>query len=259
MDYRMLIGVHRIPANTRQNLPKDPTSLEEDIVKSKSVREILFKKANMRGVTSTTPADESNSSFDDFDKFDPYLNEDDTSFLDGVNQNKNRTEIGPTTSINEMDIVVLKLKKEYATEQMYWPFHKYYDIQGNRRMCPSYTYQISSQIQIKSQQTSSDGNGLADVTCENGTDETKHSKAQKVQWDLSSFDVPISKQRDSGIYMDVSGETLSIEHSKHSGEIQLCEGKIFYMGIIDILQQFNIKKGLKPNTEGVEILYYLLN
>jgi len=59
--------------------------------------------------------------------------------------------------------------------------------------------------------------------------------------------------------MDVSGETLSIEHSKHSGEIQLCEGKIFYMGIIDILQQFNIKKGLKPNTEGVEILYYLLN
>jgi len=100
----MLIGVHRIPANTRQNLPKDPISLEEDIVKSKSVREILFKKANMRGVTSTTPADESNSSFDDFDKFDPYLNEDDTSFLDGVNQNKNRTEIGPTTTINEMDI-----------------------------------------------------------------------------------------------------------------------------------------------------------
>jgi len=58
----------------------------------------------MRGVTSTTPADESNSSFDDFDKFDPYLNEDDTSFLDSVNQNKNRTEIGPTTTINEMDI-----------------------------------------------------------------------------------------------------------------------------------------------------------
>lgn len=140
----MLIGAHRIPAKTRQNLPKDPTSLEEDIVKSKSVGEILFKKANTWGVTSMTPTDESNSAFDDFDKFDPYLNEDDTSFLDGVSQNKNRTEIGPTTSINEMDIVVLKLKKEYATEQMYWPFHKYYNIQGNRRMCPSYTYQISS-------------------------------------------------------------------------------------------------------------------
>jgi len=128
---------------------------------------------------------------------------------------------------------------------MHWPFHKYYDVRGNRRICPSYTCQISCQIQIKSQQTSSDGNGLADVTCEKGADETEHSKAHKVQWDLSSFDVPISKRRDSGINMDVSGEILLIEHSNHSGQIQLCEGKIFHMGIIDILQQFNIKKRIE--------------
>jgi len=244
MDYSMLIGVHRIPAKTRQNLPKDSSSRREDITNSKSIREILLKKthahSSIRGLkdkTSVTPLDESNS-FDDVDRFDPYLDDDDASYLDGVNQDNNYTEMDPTLSITEMDIDVLKLKKEYATEQMYWPFHKCYDIQGNRRMYPSYTYQISRQIQMKSQQTSSNGNGLANVIM-NGNDETENSK-------ISTFDVPLSKRRDSGFCMDVSGiETLLTEQSNHNGKKPLYEGKIFYMGIIDLLQQFNIRKRIE--------------
>jgi hypothetical protein len=41
--------------------------------------------------------------------------------------------------------------------------------------------------------------------------------------------------------MDTTGFDMPMKVTVH-GQEQLCEGKIFYMGIIDILQQYNVRK-----------------
>ena len=61
---------------------------------------------------------------------------------------------------------------------------------------------------------------------------------------MLAFEKPLSYRKDGGFMMDTSRTELpmklSVPGAPHS--VDYCDGKIFYMGIIDILQQFNIRK-----------------
>jgi 1-phosphatidylinositol-4-phosphate 5-kinase len=45
--------------------------------------------------------------------------------------------------------------------------------------------------------------------------------------------------------MDTSGLSLPLLAKEASGEERYCDGKIFYMGIIDILQEYTARKSLE--------------
>ena len=62
---------------------------------------------------------------------------------------------------------------------------------------------------------------------------------------LPGFVAPVSNRKDQGLEMDVSGLTGALPMRRVDaklGKIQYYDGKIFYMGIIDVLQQFSIRK-----------------
>ena len=72
------------------------------------------------------------------------------------------------------------------------------------------------------------------------------SRASSHKWPVPKFAVPISNRKDGGLVMDVSGFDLPLRRvDAKMGKIQYYEGKIFYMGIIDVLQQFNIRKRIE--------------
>merc|ERR1712087_1056464 len=60
-----------------------------------------------------------------------------------------------------------------------------------------------------------------------------------------NFVTPLSNRIDRGLAMDTNGIELPQTHGLGGGNEIVYEGKIFYMGIIDILQQFNVRKRLE--------------
>mmetsp|Transcript_21720 Transcript_21720/g.26634 ORF Transcript_21720/g.26634 Transcript_21720/m.26634 type:complete len:545 (+) Transcript_21720:763-2397(+) len=103
-------------------------------------------------------------------------------------------------------------KKELAIEKNFWPFHRYYEMNGQHRMRP-----IPETFHYK---------GLED-----------ESASKYENQELKNFDEPLSNRKDGGLTMDVADLTLplNVTIGKHQ---QKCEGKIFYLGIIDILTQY---------------------
>mmetsp|Transcript_52839 Transcript_52839/g.78748 ORF Transcript_52839/g.78748 Transcript_52839/m.78748 type:complete len:1000 (-) Transcript_52839:110-3109(-) len=160
-----------------------------------------------------------------FNTYEQYFDDDeDWSYLDGAassQRNLNELHFSPSAD-SEADSAQIKKRKdvefkmEEATKQMFWPFHRLYNIQGRRRMVP-----LSDEKETQ---------------VVNGNEQEKQAK-----WVLPDFVKPISDRKDGGLMMDVSGLELPIK-LEGMGRTQLCEGKIFYMGIIDVLQQFNTRK-----------------
>jgi hypothetical protein len=70
------------------------------------------------------------------------------------------------------------------------------------------------------------------------------SLASGTRCDLPSFERPLSNRKDGGFMMDTTTINLPLKMcvSGAPNMVEYCDGKIFYMGIIDILQQFNIRK-----------------
>merc|ERR1719428_2506382 len=52
--------------------------------------------------------------------------------------------------------------------------------------------------------------------------------------------------------MDTTGLEKPIMFKSNTGKEHRCEGKIYYMGIIDILQQFNTRKRIETGYHRVE-------
>ena len=156
-----------------------------------------------------------------------YDEEDDNSYLEGSEEFKrvhNRALANTgRSSLKHVESCGSKLedierKKLQTVEQIYWPFHRYYDINGLRRMVPA---QCSVCNKV-------------DCSCEKSSEFLAGLK-------IPSFEPPLSSRKDGGLMMDTTGFDLPMKVTFHGNE-QLCDGKIFYMGIIDILQQYNIRK-----------------
>jgi hypothetical protein len=141
-------------------------------------------------------------------------------------------------------------RKEIAIEQSYWPFHRHYEINGQRRVVP---------IDPKYIKPSGSDNLAsiieADTNCSSCLGDPKDYDADlaaaRSQWQLNDFEKPISDRKDGGLAMDVTGIDLPL--TVVSGKkAQQCDGKIFYMGIIDVLQQFNVRKRLEAKYRRIK-------
>jgi hypothetical protein len=122
----------------------------------------------------------------------------------------------------------VELKKEQTIEQIYWPFHRFFDINGLRRMEPKACFRC----------------GDHPCSCEG------HVKLATA-WKIPEFTPPLSNRKDGGLMMDTSSLTQPMIFHGPKGD-RLYEGKIFYMGIIDILQQYNVRKRVETSIRKVE-------
>jgi len=155
--------------------------------------------------------------------------EDDCSYLEGSKQynEKYARKLHAQQQHPKYDDV--EMKKEQTIEQIYWPFHRFYDINGHRRMKAKECYRCDQYP----------------CTCEGVSDLIK-------AWNIPEFTPPLSDRKDGGLMMDMSGmESPLVFHGKQ-GDMQY-EGKIYYMGIIDILQQYNARKRVETTYRKVEV------
>lgn len=144
-------------------------------------------------------------------------------------------------------------RREIAIEQNYWPFHRHYELNGDRRL-----------LQLRSSAQESDDPDGVDKKVSTEEDEIGCSKClgspddfdidmdevrEKIK--LDDFVLPISNRKDGGLPMDVSGMELPLKVSA-GGKTMECDGKIFYLGIIDILQQFNGRKRLEARWRVIQ-------
>jgi len=116
----------------------------------------------------------------------------------------------------------VEMKKTLTAKQMFWPFHRFYDINGRRRMIPARCPQCEEIA------CTCDGNGGA-----------------LQRWRVPPFVQPLSDRKDGGFMMDTTGFKKPLRMLGTNGPMIKCENKIFYMGVIDILQQYNIRKRLE--------------
>jgi len=138
--------------------------------------------------------------------------DDDNSFLP-----KEENEGSDLNDPHRSTSTIMEWRKERATEQMYWPFHRFYDIRGRRRMEPMRSAAESAP-------------------------ESRH-EGRMISWQIPNFDPPISNRKDAGFLMDTEHIKLPLAiYANTEKGPQYCDGKIFYMGIIDVLQQFNVRK-----------------
>jgi len=266
MDYSMLIGVHNISHRTTKTKQRENAS---------SNRALPTEEGDDQTYSSI---DASNATLDRFLNVD-----DDDSYLEGYNPKGSKardTRVAyETSSISDEAVKTVCVVKspdnidddslskgtnlgrdamvEKAIEDMYWPFHRFYDIQGLRRTKP-----IREDLVAPPEAKKEKGpNETTLKTHEKETffeafnaSELEHivsikecslvSMANCKRYDIANFEEPLSYRKDEGFMLDTNGINLPLKMpvpgAPHIAEY--CDGKIFYIGIIDILQQFNIRK-----------------
>lgn len=246
MDYSMLIGVHNI-SHRNTKTPLKP----------------VIQRSRSRTLPNDDGDDCSSSSFDASNPscLDHFLDfDDEESYLDGVHNHKgskSRVESDASTVTsgeamrtarvvkslsvegrNEMDELV-----EKAIEEMYWPFHRFYDVHGLRRMnaLPNFPEASSGTEPKESDKQKDDRKNI--LKCFSSLkDEVATANGRTCN--LPTFERPLSYRKDGGFMMDTTTIDLPLKMSVPGAPhlVEYCDGKIFYMGIIDILQQFNIRK-----------------
>jgi hypothetical protein len=113
------------------------------------------------------------------------------------------------------------LNIEVATEQFYWPFHRFFNNKGERRL------------------------QLSPFLMEDDTGKDTKIEITSLIKDLPLFVQPISNRKDKGLLStSVSLSENLLEHGEFEKPGQV-NHKIFYMGIIDVLQQFNLRKRIE--------------
>jgi len=165
--------------------------------------------------------------------------EDDYSYLDGSKGMKCNEDVD-----NELrrERMLMEKRREKANEHIYWPYHRHYEISGQRRMQPlngGYVEEEAIEV-IRGEKTSCKG-------CLG--DPSKYDPDivnARLKWALPGYVTPISDRKDRGLQMDATEMSLPLQVLNGSKTaIQYCDGKIYYMGIIDVLQQFNVRKRLE--------------
>ena len=269
MDYSMLIGIHHVPPrqNDAQSLahtgfrirhsgtrhPRKGSKTGQDMVGG-----VKFDDLDRNGVHSdggsagSNPPDSARSSFSNeahdstrkliMDIRDSNVSmsnmemglfeeEDDNSYLEGSEERDRLLDTHKNLRGSNQSHAVhddIEMKKEETIEQIYWPFHRFFDINGLRRVKPKPCYRCQSHP----------------CKCEG------HAELIKA-WGIPEFEPPLSTRKDGGLVMDTTNLELPMVFKGPQGNRQY-EGKIFYMGIIDILQQYNVRKRVETSYRKAE-------
>ena len=219
MDYSMLVGVHHKPPAQDQSLATTGfrTSSRKSSRRSfvdqdgrKSDSDMSEDRGGLNQMEELGTLASRRSIHDEIGNlaFEDGLDDDDSSYLKG--SEKRPKEI---TRLHEET----EQKKQATIEKLYWPFHHLFDIHGHRT------------LKLAKCGTSDEASG----------EYVPHECLQG--YNVLQFEPPLSDRKDFGLEMDTTGLSLPLVYKGPNGD-QLCEGKIFYMGIIDILQEYNSRK-----------------
>mmetsp|Transcript_1729 Transcript_1729/g.3666 ORF Transcript_1729/g.3666 Transcript_1729/m.3666 type:complete len:1174 (-) Transcript_1729:82-3603(-) len=276
MDYSMLIGVHNIASNRSQRRPmrvrSNRVATDQDSVISTSSAKSGSQHSiqSVRNFPNDDADDISNSSVDASHAatLEHYLDDDDDdSYLKGstIRKQGKKRDSAPLMDDGSCSTLRLvqsvegedestvkdKLKAEAVVEQaiqdMYWPFHRYYDIQGRRRVNPIRKSLVTDNRKKGPGPNRQPGTTLdAPIALLSSINETNVESVldNGGRVELPDFEQPLSFRKDGGFMMDLTGMQQPLQLSVPGAPemVDYCDGKIFYMGIIDILQQFNIRK-----------------
>jgi len=265
MDYSMLIGVHNIAhSSNKRGVMPSPMKSKSKVVSFENESESNAQtiSQNVAGYEGDEISNE--SSLDaSYMTLDNYLADDDNdSYLEGSSQKRNKQSlINENLLPNDASVKVAKCADalseerresenvEKAIEDMYWPFHRYYDLQGRRRLKPVRDDLIAEEnrrrngCKLVQSQSNEENPYFKLLSSSSAPSEFGYTEI----YQIPSFEKPLSERKDGGFMMDCTNiDTpfkLSLPGAPHS--IEYCDGKIFYMGIIDILQQFNIRKRIE--------------
>ena len=155
--------------------------------------------------------------------------EDDCSYLEGSEEYNEKFARKLHAQQQHPKYDDVEMKKEQTIEQIYWPFHRFFDINGHRRMKAKECYRC----------------GQYPCTCE-GVSELINA------WNIPEFSPPLSDRKDGGLMMDATDMPKPMMYHGRQGEMPF-DGKIYYMGIIDILQQYNARKRVETTYRKVEV------
>ena len=258
MDYSMLIGVHHIPptkVGQRSNIADTGFKIQEHRFhrRSNSRGHISDKDLNdfhnrsNRSIgsydnTKETPNQENLDSsvrndstkhlikdikenafsHSNFEFAELLEDEDDCSYLEGSDRYNEQYAKKLRAYEQHPKYEDVEKKKEQTIEQLYWPFHRFYDINGHRRMKPKESYSDPRTLEL--------------------------IKA----WKIPDFVAPLSDRKDGGLVMDSSHLVMPMVFNGEK-EKMAYEGKIYYMGIIDILQQYNVRKRAETRYRKFEV------
>ncbi|KAL7447350.1 hypothetical protein ACHAXM_010645 [Skeletonema potamos] len=273
MDYSMLIGVHNIVANRSQKRTtmrgkssKGPTD-QDSVISSSSAKSGSQQSIQSIRNVPNDDADEISSVDASHATLEHYLDDDDDdSYLKGSTTSRKHGKKRDTVSMMDDGSCTVRLVRsgdaedesakkdkqkaealvEQAIQDMYWPFHRYYDIQGRRRLNPIRSSLVADNRKKvpgrNHDQTSLDGAISLLSSINESNVESVLDNGGKVE--LPTFEQPLSFRKDGGFMMDLTGmeQPLKLRVPGAPEMVDYCDGKIFYMGIIDILQQFNIRK-----------------
>lgn len=241
MDYSMLVGIHHIPPKSkdmdgsarmtsrasarRPSLARRPLassgssdnqSVSESNNNSSSGLSVSFSQKHNENIRRSIHEMQDNLG-PPIAMFDDILDEDDSSYLEGSDNRPSRPGAAPAHIITTNNDI--ETKKAQTIEQIYWPFHRLHDIHGHRRMIPGPCFHCKS------------------VPCQ-----CKEDNQILKGYGIPNFVAPLSDRKDGGFMMDTNGLDMPMKyHNARTGE-QLYEGKIFYLGVIDILQEYNSRK-----------------
>ncbi len=255
MDYSMLIGVHHIPpkkSDQRGNIADTGFKIQEHRTHRKSnsrglvdfasdptnrsnrsVGSHASKESSNHDNTDSSVRNESTKhlikdiresaySHSNFEFAELLEDEDDCSYLEGSDHFSKQYAGKLHAYQQQPKYKDVEKKKEQTIEQIYWPFHRFYDINGHRRM-----------------------------NLKNCYSDQHHSDLTRA-WKIPEFVAPLSDRKDGGLMMDTSGMVMPMVFNGKQGNMAY-EGKIYYMGIIDILQQYNIRKRAETKYRKMEV------
>lgn len=215
MDYSMLVGVHRIPVEEERSI----TNMDS-VRRRKTSADFEGEHSSRRHQRSGSNMSSSmltvsrsrRPSEDYFLGMYDALDDDDSSYLPG-------SQKLPLATPHALDPETEE-KKKATIEKLYWPFHHLFDIHGHRKLQP--------------------------------TEPSDYPKSDALAgYKIAEFEEPLSDRKDGGFEMDTTNRTLPMVYKGPHGDLQY-EGKIFYMGVIDILQEYTTRKILESQYRLVQ-------
>jgi hypothetical protein len=158
--------------------------------------------------------------------------------------------------------------KERMAEDVYWPFQRFYTYKGRRRLHPrrdcteptncmeSKSVESPLHDEYDSQRKLKHAwvqkmRDMADQCLSFNDRLDRGSDVALKEGFIPIFEPPLSNRKDGGFLMDTNGCKLPFVINVGNAT-QYCDGKIFYMGIIDVLQQFNIRKRLEARLRRIK-------